>query len=583
MSVDPEVIRKSVTASDFPKYEGGGVFHFLIPTWAPHAAVYAMPPDLPPYWSRQVDWILRATPYLETSFWAGALSIAISKMSAMAWEVQGASGLRVRKTQELILRADGAAGWVRFLSKHLRDYLTTCNGSFIEIVRQTRAYGSKIIGLKHLDSCRATRTGDPEIPVVYRDRIGREHEMKRHQVIMMSDMEDSSETYYGIGMPAAYRCYREIYKMAAIQRYVAEKVAGNRALALHLVTGLSDRSLQSALTAAQQQNAQRGTQVYMGAVVVPMLGDVPATLVTIPLAELPDGFDRETEYNIAMQSYANAIGLDIQDIKPLTGKMAGTAAQAKVMDDKETGKGLSAWRQQFTHHVNEWVAPDETTFFFRENDFRDQLAAAQISMARTTSAVGKIQAGIISPPQALQVLVDQDELPREFLAQDMTQGSTLSDTEKPVSAEVTGTAAEQVSQVGQTAPSQGSAQMGALDKGTPQTASAAPQGQGQPQGQPQNGNGKQPEEPPSMVEEVLGQIYEARGLGPKEKRAKKKELEAVLNQAAWQSLARVPGAPTLLDIQRGIMGLEALELSADEAEAETENDDAADHVEGESA
>jgi hypothetical protein len=131
--------------------------------------------------------------------------------------------------------------WTTFLYQHLRDFLTTDNGAFIEIVRATRAAGSRIIGLMHLDSLRCQRTGDPDIPVIYTDRKGREHEMKYHQVMLFADMPDPGATYFGVGYCAASRAYKSIYRMSAIERYGSEKVSGRRPLAIHFVN--RERSL----------------------------------------------------------------------------------------------------------------------------------------------------------------------------------------------------------------------------------------------------------------------------------------------------------------------------------------------------
>lgn len=433
MAVSADVIKKSVTAGDYPDHNrGGGVLHFLIPVWQTGAQIQALPLDPPPFWSRQLDFVLRATPYVETSFWAGAIAIAISKMSSLGWEVEGEKGERVKWVQNLMLGAEGPGGWVRFLSKHLRDYLTTCHGPGIELIRGKKAAVSRIIGLKHLDACRLTRTGDPQIPAVYRDRKGREHALKDYQVILFSDMPDPSDTYYGVGQCAALRAYREIFKMAAIQRYVAEKISGSRPLAVHLVTGISEKSLESGMITAAQHQAQKGAVLYQGSVVIPIMGDIPATVVTIPLAEIPDGFDAEREREWALLSYANAIGLSPLDLKPLTGKMGGTATQSRVLDEKGDGRGLAAWRQEFMHAINEYVTPAATRFYFHENDLRDRQARAQISQLQVGVMATAIAGQIITPEQALQVLIDRDEFPKEFMTVDTTANRTMSDIEKPM-------------------------------------------------------------------------------------------------------------------------------------------------------
>ena len=55
---------------------------------------------------------------------------------------------------------------------------------------------------------------------------------------------------------------------------------------------------------------------------------------------------------------------------------------------------------------------------------------AGISNQRADASKNRIEAGITTPAQEMQVLVDEDELPKEFLPVDAT-GDDLSDTEKP--------------------------------------------------------------------------------------------------------------------------------------------------------
>jgi hypothetical protein len=130
-------------------------------------------------------------------------------------------------------------------------------------------------------------------------------------------------------------------------------------------------------------------------------------------------------------TYANAIGLDPQDLQPLTGQPLGTGAQSQVLEEKSKGKGLAAWRQMFPHHMNADVLDDKTTFNFIENDLRDQLRQAEVSKRRGEVSSLRSSAGITTPEQELQVLVDLDELPKQFLPVDHTPGDELSDDEKP--------------------------------------------------------------------------------------------------------------------------------------------------------
>lgn len=428
---DTDFITKSVTAEDQGRVYNG-VLNMIVPNvWGSSSNNILIPPALPPYWSQSRDSVLRATTYNE-AMWGAAVGITITKAASASWELKGLGERKLKRLQELYLFADGRlVGWVQFLSKHLRDFLTLDNGAFVEIVRGGKSIGSPIIGLRHLDGLRSTRTGDPKVPLLYRDRKSKIHELKAHQVMMFSDMPDPSETYYGVGNCAAGRAYPAIYKLAAIEWYLREKIAGLRPLAIYIVNGLLQNQIEGAVRAAEEQTIAKGLAAYMGAVIVGVPSDKPPQLATIPLAELPDRFNRKEEFDLAVLTYANSLGLDPQDLQPLSGQGLGTGTQSVVLAEKSAGKGLSAWRQQWTHQNNELVLPETATWIFIERDLRDMNSQADLDKKRIETMKAAIEGGIVMPEQAVQILVDQNVLPKEFLpATDMTPPMALADDEK---------------------------------------------------------------------------------------------------------------------------------------------------------
>lgn len=444
MTIDQDILRRSVTAGDNldSPYGGAAVWYMVAPS------AYARPiADLMPYWTFARDLQLRATVQME-AMWAAAVHKAITKRAARGFTIDdpadtqpGKDGKpktsqRTKRAQELLLNAHpghGTPGWVPFLSKQLRDFLTTDNGCFIEVVRASSARGSRIIGLSHLDSVRCRRTGDPDVPILYRDRQGKEHELRDYQVLTFADMPDSGDTFYGVGLCAAARAYGTIAKLAAVERYVYEKVSGNRALAIHFVQGVAPKQLDAAFKTAEQAQLQKGAMTYMGAVVVPLMGDTAISLVTVPLAELPDGFDAEKERDNAYLCYANNIGVAMQDIKPLSGQGLGTGTQTVILDESEEGMGLAAYDKQLAHALNEFVLPETTTFsLVNTHDVRDQQQKAQVASTRATERSTRIQSGEISTAMARQLALDAGDLPPELIPQDETAGDDLSDTEKPL-------------------------------------------------------------------------------------------------------------------------------------------------------
>jgi hypothetical protein len=428
MTTETEIRKRSVTRDDA---EYGGVYHFHLP-FGSYADSVSLPPDPPAYWSRSRDARLRTTVHHGTT-WPNAVSIAISKMASLAWEVSGPVPLRVRRAQDLLHTIGAGNGWVSFLSKHLRDFLTCDNGAFVEVVRASSARGSRIIGLMHLDSLRCERTGDSRAPVIYTDKRGKRHELRDYQVIAITDMPNPGDDYLGVGLCAASRAYEAIVKAAAIDRYFVEKITGNRPTALHFVQGVSRKQLEDAFRTSDQQSASQGYVVYKGAVMIPVLGDTPAQLMTVPIAEVPDGFDAEQERQDAARHMAGAIGIDPQDLDPnlLASRALGTGAQSLVIAAKEKGRGLAAWRQAWTHMLNEYVLPASVTFEFVENDARDEDLRADVTKKRGEFVEGLVESGLLTRQQGKQYLVDWDELPKEFLPSDETPDTSLGDDERP--------------------------------------------------------------------------------------------------------------------------------------------------------
>lgn len=421
-------LARSVKKGDYPE---GRTLHFLVPRYDWDFS--PMPYDLPPSPVLRDDWLRASVRY--EAMWACGVGIALTQLAVASYEIESSVPRRASYALDLLAHADsghpGGGGWVPFMQRCGRDYLTTNNGVFIEIERYTKARGSKIKAIHHLDSARCRRTGDAETPIIYMSRDGREHEMKYWQVISFADMSDPDADKLGQGMCAAHRAWHSICLLASIERYVFEKVSGRRPLKIYLVGGMAPKQLEDMQKEGQIQADQKGTMVYMGAVVSGVPTTEGLTLVEIPLAEIPEGFEAQQERQEASILYADALGIDPQDLRPLTGQALGTGAQSIVLDDKAKGKGIHAFKKHLAHMLNEIVLDPETTLTFVEADFRDKKAQADIDSVLVATGNTLIQSGTITPLQNLQVMVDSGVLPKEFLPVDQTSNVNLGDDEKP--------------------------------------------------------------------------------------------------------------------------------------------------------
>lgn len=442
-SSDIELIKRSVTREDYEKStQSGGVgtadtlMHVLI---GDAGLFNNTGSGLPAYWMRQRDYVLLTAPRL-CSIWGSAVNKAITKVFAPGFRIEDSadSKRRIDAGQDLMNYADGSS-WVQWGFRHLQDVYGTDNGAFAEIVRSSSAAGSKILGIMHLDSMRCTRTGFPDYPVLYTDDYGKEHALRSEDVLHYSDMPSSRAHLHGVGLCAADRAWDAIVKLAAVETYFREKVTGNRALAIHIVSGITKTKLQTAMASADAEQEEKGFFVYKGSLVIPSLDtDKPPSVVTIPLAEIPDGFDVKSERDSAYLEIVNSLGIPLQDVQPLSGQGLGTGTQTVILDEAAEGMGPgAAWRNWWEFVTSFRLMAQSTTFHFSTNDIRDQQARAEVMKLRAEARQVMVKTGEITAAQSLNMAVDSKDAPPEFLPQDETQGATVSSNEKTTGAEVT--------------------------------------------------------------------------------------------------------------------------------------------------
>lgn len=432
IELDKPNIKRSVTSGDANPTAVPSAFYL---GWFQPYMDYAnrLLPKLPPFWSRQRDYIMASTITAE-DFWAGAISIAISQTASHPYDIEGDVPLQVKRAHELFEDANGGEGFDHFMSQFLLDFLTTDNGAFCEIERASDSPVAKITGIYHLDSIRCWRTANPETPVVYQDMMGDWHYLKWYQVFSIADMPNPRRNYFGIGHCAASRAYHRIQRTVAAELYAYEKMSGNSPQAIDFITGITDTQLRDLLKTNEAERNAKGITVYGGAALVAMMvKNDQIGHVRIPVVDLPEKFDPKLELDHTLLAYANAIGMDSQDLQPLTGHAIGTGSQSKTLDNKAKNKGLAFFRSRWAHFMNRYVLPGSTKWVYVDRDLQEEKEKADIEMVKVqTQATAIKDVGIINSQQALQKLVDEDVYPKEFLSQpDLTPYTALGDDEQP--------------------------------------------------------------------------------------------------------------------------------------------------------
>lgn len=379
--------------------------------------------------NRRRDSFLRATLEMD-AMWSVAIGKATTKQVALGWMVDDSKDMKTRAefAQNLLELFDG--DFETGIQRGLQDFLTTDNGQWVEVIRASKGPGSKIVGLAHLDSLRVTRTGDPDLPAIYTTLEGRDKPLYAHQCLNLTDMPSPAAELRGIGFSAASKAWPTIAKMQAIETYFTEKVTGRRHLAIHLIRGVTAKQLKGALATAEADADAKGFVHFRGALLIPGLdGEQEISVTTIPIAEIPDGYVIAEERERADNVYANALGIFVGEIRPLTGQGLGNGQQARVLEEAAEGVGLSAWRKQWATLMKR-VIPKSTVFRWSVSDDGDRKRKAEADAAMVGWLAVAVEKLGLPPASAQQLMLDAKILPPELAPTDATAGGTLTDEER---------------------------------------------------------------------------------------------------------------------------------------------------------
>jgi hypothetical protein len=444
----------------------GGVLHFYFPSIYGRQST-VLPIDLPPRWTRAGDYILSST-IDHSAKWANAVAKAIGKVASLDWTVRDVAGSEQRtdRARSLLLNANKGKGWINFLTQFLTDYALTNNGGFCEVIWSTlevrRGRNGQLqpvgrpLGIQHLDSVRCTRMHDVDLypyretlaaywnirpdevhagnfPVMYYDLWGRYHLLWRWQVGATSDLTSPRSELRGTGICAAHRVYQTIFKDASMERYLAEKITGSQPKEIHLVSGIMQSQFEAAMASSQDQARSRNQQQYRGVVVIPGIKpDAGITGHRIPIAEIPDGFEPQQEREDTRLEYANALGLPSRDLQPApAGLNSGRTAEVEAEQAEDTG--FSRFLKWWVHWAGSNLLPQTVEFVWEGESLSDKKAKAEVFDMRAKALTTLVEKGVLSAGQALQIMVDEELIPREFLpADDTTPQDELRDDEKPL-------------------------------------------------------------------------------------------------------------------------------------------------------
>lgn len=347
--------------------------------------------------------------------------------ASFEWEIVPADPFKpipkntIKASTRILKNSDRGGGWQKFMLKICNDLYTQDNGAFIEVIRAKDDPNSPVLNIAHLDAGKCTRTGDPEVPVLYLDRLGKYHALKWYQVMTVEEFPSSIETMFGAQLCAVSRALRAAQILRDIQVYKLEKVSGRWARSIELVGGISRSEIEDAFKVATAEWDNAGLTRFNPHVIIPGIDPTnPVSHETIELASLPDQFSFDDEMKWYVAILAMAFGVDYQEFAPLPAGGLGSGQQSEILHLKTRGKGPAMIMSLFENLLNgdNRILPKTVKFQFKVHDARAEEANAQARFMRGKDRSLRVQSGELDIVAARQMAIDDGDL-SERIANEM--------------------------------------------------------------------------------------------------------------------------------------------------------------------
>lgn len=389
---------------------------------------YSRGPLLSTHGKRQREKELNLLYWLDYNWMVkSAFTGLMKKVAATPWEITGpddiSTGVKawyykqigridvdrpdIEYWQEILRQANFGAGWSDFVKMGV-DYLKQDGGWYWEIIAPgdpKQAPTGAVTGIAHLDSLRCIPTGDPEYPVVYYNRQNKYHLLHHTRVVHMVDMPSGDITKKGYGLCALSRAVVISNREMNMAKYIDASLDDKPPPGVVVASGMTklerDRAMKE-YSAEQNTDEQPmwGKQLWLYAADATLAANLEFT----NFAQAPEKFSFEEYTQIDFDSLALALGVDVQELKQLSGGNIGSATQSEVLHRKGQGRAIADIYANTERAIND-VLPPDYTFGFKYKDENEDREVAELA-GKWTDAVNGAGANI-SQDESRRVLANQ--------------------------------------------------------------------------------------------------------------------------------------------------------------------------------
>lgn len=308
------------------------------------------------------------------------------------------------------------------MKRFILDYLVTDNGGFMEVMGDGPADGPIMgapWGLRHLDSLRCRRTGDPEYPVVFVDPANKgadkRYKLYSSRVIYMSQMPMAMTRKHGVGFGSVSRSHMLGEVLNGQLIYKLEKMGRRPSTKLFVGDGIPAEKMLASFMAANQMMDQLGLESFGMNVYIGGNG------VSVDAQDLNnfDPFDEETGTLMAMYASAFAWGLKIQDIWPVQ----GSRSSDQISNMQSRGRLPIDFVNDLKEQMESKFCPPYIEAQFLEQDDEQEMMQANIADIRSRSVSRTAENDILDTAAQRRIMLANGELGRaEFVRQQLADG-----------------------------------------------------------------------------------------------------------------------------------------------------------------
>lgn len=419
-----------------------------------------------PWWNRKRDkWLWECL--IRSDMLSSAIYVTSARLFSVPFNVvpldpQNRRNREIAYWSDILLKESWSTEAFRFIV----DWQTQDNGAFFEIlgggdpsgpIEPTLVPGTATylyaLGLRHLDSQRAIRTGDKEYPVKYeaKDSRGRWRQFKLHRsrVLFTAQMESPREDMLRVGFCGTSRTISHVLHMNDIDILKEEWLGSRPVSEIVFGKGMNATSIKNAFVEADERAQQDGQQRYAKTVFFGIDGSPElikaASLERIQLKRLPEGYDEEKSITVAINVLAMGLGFDARTLWPATVRGA-TRADAEVQHLKTMKMTPGIFVETLTRNLQRTFSPVSCLIKADQQDDEQDAIDAQNRQSRANIRETMLASGQIDQRVNYEMMLNDGDLTESqykyLISRLDTEGESVTTFGQPEEEEESGNSTE---------------------------------------------------------------------------------------------------------------------------------------------